>query len=56
MLTLLGMLARAGLESRIELAERGNHHAVLAEWERTLDDTTKQRLRSEGYRLAGGAA
>ena len=54
--TLLRMLERAGLELRLELAERDNHDAVLAEWERTLDDATKQRLRSQGYRLASDAA
>ena len=54
--TLMRMLERAGLELRLELAERDNHDAVLAEWERTLDDATKQRLRSQGYRLASDAA
>ena len=54
--TLLRMLERAGLELRLELAERDNHDAVLAEWERTLDEATKQRLRSRGYRLASDAA
>jgi transcriptional regulator with XRE-family HTH domain len=54
--TLLRMLERAGLELRLELAERDNHDAVLAEWERTLDETTRGRLRAQGYRLAGDAA
>ncbi len=54
--TLLRMLACAGLELRLELAERDNHDAVLAEWERTLDEPTRQRLRSRGYRLASDAA
>ena len=40
----------------MEVANRDNHDAVLAEWERTLDEATKQRLRSQGYRLAGDAA
>ncbi len=54
--TLLRMLTRAGLELRLELAERGNHDAVLAEWEQTLSEPTKGRLRSQGYRLASDAA
>ena len=54
--TLLRMLASAGLELRLELADRDNHDSVLAEWERTLDDATRQRLRSQGYRLASDAA
>lgn len=54
--TLLRLLARAGLELRLELAELDNHDAVLAEWERTLDEATKERLRAQGYRLAGDAA
>jgi len=54
--TLLRMLARAGLELRLELADRDNHDRVLAEWESTLDDATRQRLQSQGYRLASDAA
>ena len=54
--TLMRMLARAGLELRLELANLDTHDAVLAEWERTLDDQTRQRLRSQGYRLASDAA
>jgi len=54
--TLLRMLERAGLELRLELAERDNHDAVLAEWGRTRDEATKQRMRSQGYRLASDAA
>ena len=54
--TLLRLLARAGLELRFELADLDNHDAVLAEWERTLDESTKERLRAQGYRLAGDAA
>ncbi|MEX1004323.1 MAG: helix-turn-helix transcriptional regulator [Acidimicrobiia bacterium] len=54
--TLLRLLARAGLELRFELADLDNHDTVLAEWERTLDEATKERLRSQGYRLAGDAA
>lgn len=54
--TLLRMLARAGLELRLGLAERDNQDAILAEWEQTLDGATKRRLRSQGYRLASDAA
>ncbi len=54
--TLLRMLNRAGLELRLELIERDDHDGVLAEWERTLDDATRQRLRSQGYRLVSDAA
>ncbi len=53
--TLLRMLNRAGLDLRLELAERDDHDKVLAEWERTLDDATRVRLRSQGYRLASDA-
>ncbi len=53
--TLLRMLNRAGLDLRLELAERDDHDRVLAEWERTLDDATRVRLRSQGYRLASDA-
>ncbi len=54
--TLLRMLARAGLELRLELAARDDHDAVLAEWEQTLSEPTRERLRSQGYRLASDAA
>ena len=54
--TLLRMLNRAGLELRLELVERDDHDQVLAEWESTLNDATRQRLRSQGYRLVSDAA
>jgi transcriptional regulator with XRE-family HTH domain len=54
--TLLRMLNRAGLDLRLELVERDDHDQVLAEWESTLDDATRQRLRSQGYRLVSDAA
>ena len=54
--TLLRMLARAGLELRLELSDLDNHDAVLAEWEQSLNDTTIGRLTAQGYRLAGDAA
>lgn len=54
--TLLRMLTKAGLDLRLELVERDDHDRVLAEWERTLDDATRRRLRSQGYRLVSDAA
>jgi transcriptional regulator with XRE-family HTH domain len=54
--TLLGMLARAGLELRLELVERDGHDDVLAEWEQSLDIKTRERLRRQGYRLVSDAA
>jgi len=54
--TLLRLLGRAGLELRLELADLDNHDAVLAEWELTLDDAARERLRAQGYRLASDAA
>ena len=54
--TLLRLLARAGLELRLELADLDNHDALLAEWELTLDATTRERLRAQGYRLVSDAA
>lgn len=53
--TLLTLLARAGLELRMELANLDDHDSVLAEWERNLDEATRERLRSQGYRLASDA-
>ena len=55
-LTLSRMLNRAGLELRLEPVERDDHDEVLAEWEWTLDDAGRQRLRSQGYRLVSDAA
>ena len=54
--TLLGMLTRAGFELHLEVVERDEHDDVLAEWERSLDATTRDRLRSQGYRLVSDAA
>lgn len=54
--TLLRLLARAGLELRLDLVDLDVHDTVLAEWERTLDESTRERLRAQGYRLAGDAA
>lgn len=49
--TLLRMLARAGLDLRLELVEQDRHDAALAEWERSLSDRERARLVSQGYRL-----
>ena len=54
--TLLRALARAGLELRFELADLDSHDMVLAEWEQTLSEQTKERLRLQGYRLVSDAA
>lgn len=54
--TLLGMLARAGLELRLEVVERDGHDDVLARWERSLGKKTRERLRRQGYRLVSDAA
>jgi len=48
---LLGLLRRAGFDLRLEVIEHDNHDDVLAEWESSLDDTTRGRLRRQGYRL-----
>ncbi|HUQ63090.1 MAG TPA: helix-turn-helix transcriptional regulator [Acidimicrobiales bacterium] len=54
--TLLRMLARAGLEVRMQLADRDNHDDLLADWERSLTDEMRARLRAQGYRLISDAA
>lgn len=54
--TLLGMLERAGYDLRLEVIERDIHDAVLGEWERSLDESTRERLRRQGYRLVSDAA
>ena len=54
--TLLAMLARAGFDLRLEVVERDEHDDVLAEWEASLDDATRDRLRRQGYRLVSDAA
>ena len=54
--TLIDMLARAGFDLRPELTEQDRHDAILAEWEHTLDDVTRYRLRSRGYRLVTDVA
>ncbi len=54
--TLMKMLARAGLDLRLEVVESDGHDAVLAEWERTLDTSTLDRLRAHGYRLTSDVA
>ena len=54
--TLVDLLARAGFDLRLELAEQDKHDEILAEWERSLDDATRDRLRSRGYRLVSDVA
>jgi transcriptional regulator with XRE-family HTH domain len=54
--TLYRLLGKAGLEPRITLEERDDHDAMLAEWERSLSEETRSRLRAQGYRLASDAA
>lgn len=54
--TLLRMLAKAGLDLRLEVVERDDHDEMLAEWERSLSEETRARLRAQGYRLVSDAA
>lgn len=54
--TLLKLLARAGLDLRLQLAERDNHDDVIADWERSLSKNDRARLRAQGYRLVSDAA
>jgi len=50
------LLAKAGLELRIQVTNRDDHDDVLAQWERSLSDETRARLRAQGYRLISDAA
>ncbi len=54
--TLMKMLANGGFDLRFEVVERDTRDDVLAEWESTLDDATRERLRRQGYRLVTDAA
>jgi transcriptional regulator with XRE-family HTH domain len=54
--TLMKMLHRAGLDLRLELVELDDHDAVLSQWEDSLDEASRQRLRSRGYRLVSDVA
>ena len=54
--TLLSMLRRAGMDLRLEVVEADDHDVVLAEWEAALDDSSRDRLRKQGYRLVTDAA
>lgn len=54
--TLLGLLNSAGFDLRLEVVERDDHDDVLAQWERTLSDETRSRLRLQGYRLVSDVA
>lgn len=53
---LLGLLKRAGFELRLEVVERDNHDDVLGEWEVSLDEAARSRLRGQGYRLVSDVA
>src|SRR5438132_11863750 len=54
--TLLRLLGQAGLELRMQVAGRDDHDDVLAEWERSLSEEHRERLRAQGYRLTSDAA
>ncbi len=54
--TLMRMLHRAGLDLRLELVELDDHDAVLSQWEDSLDEASRRRLRSRGYRLVSDVA
>ena len=54
--TLMRLLARAGFDLRLEVVEHDDHDDVLAEWEASLDDTGRERLRRQGYRLVSDVA
>ena len=54
--TLLGLLNRAGFDLRLEVVEHDDHDDVLAEWEGSLDASTRSRLRRQGYRLVSDVA
>lgn len=53
--TLLRLLTRAGLDLRLELTEQDRHDEILAEWERSLDERERARLRAQGYRLVSSS-
>lgn len=54
--TLLDLLQRAGYDLRLEVVEADTHDAILAEWEVSLDESERERLRNKGYRLTSDAA
>lgn len=54
--TLLRLLGEAGLELRMQVIDRDDHDDVLAEWELSLSESTRERLRARGYRLSSDAA
>ncbi len=54
--TLLATLSKAGFDLRIEVVEADDHDNVLGEWEASLDDVTRERLRGQGYRLVTDVA
>ncbi len=54
--TLLKLLAQAGFELRMQVIDRDDHDDVLAEWERSLTEAARARLRAHGYRLSSDIA
>lgn len=54
--TLLGLLHKAGFDLRLEVVEHDDHDDVLADWEMSLDEATRGRLRKQGYRLVSDVA
>jgi transcriptional regulator with XRE-family HTH domain len=53
---LLGLLRKAGFDLRLEVIEHDKHDDVLAEWETSLDEASRARLRKQGYRLVSEVA
>lgn len=48
--TLIRLLARAGYDLRMELTERDRHDEILAEWEQSLSERARARLKAQGDR------
>jgi len=40
----------------MQISDRDDHDDVLAEWERSLSEEARTRLRTHGYRLISDAA
>ena len=53
---LLNLLNKAGFDLRLKVVERDDHDDVLAEWETSLDEAARMRLRKQGYRLVSDVA
>lgn len=54
--TLLRLLGRAGLDLRLDVVEQDRHDEVLAQWERSLGGSERDRLVAQGYRLVSRSA